>query len=59
MKKSLKNLELKKETITNLNTIQGGHCHHGGGGTRPAPRTVDCPTNGAATTCPPAGQQCY
>ncbi len=49
MKKSLKNLELKKEVISGLelNKVKGGlrptHC---------------CMTDGAFNTCPPRGQQC-
>lgn len=50
MKKSLKNLELKKETISKLalNSVKGGikptHC---------------CPTADALNSCPPPGMQCF
>ncbi|WP_298314409.1 hypothetical protein [uncultured Aquimarina sp.] len=50
MKKSLKKLELKKQTISdlNLNKIKGGidptHC---------------CPTLDALNSCPPPGMQCF
>ncbi len=57
MKKSLKNLQLKKETISNLNLkdIKGGWhptamC--------PAP-TNFCMTQGALNSCPPPGMQCF
>lgn len=57
MKKSLKNLQLKKEVVNNLNTkgIKGGAITDG-------PRCEDtywCPTNGPLNTCPPPGMQCY
>ncbi len=47
MKKSLKNLELKKETISKLelNKVQGGH-------------SACCPTQGALNSCPPPGRHC-
>jgi len=50
MKKSLKNLSLKKETISklDLSTVKGGvsptHC---------------CPTLDALNTCPPPGARCF
>ncbi|WP_160114124.1 MULTISPECIES: class I lanthipeptide [Aquimarina] len=51
MKKSLKNLELKKETISKLDTsalhkVQGGH-------------SGCCPTEGALNSCPPPGRMCF
>lgn len=50
MKKSLKNLSLKKETISKLelDKVKGGinptHC---------------CPTLDALNSCPPPGYQCF
>jgi len=49
MKKSLKKLELKKQTISDLNKnkIKGGgltHC---------------CPTVDAFNSCPPPGRYCF
>ena len=50
MKKSLKNLQLKKEVISKLElkNVKGGiiptHC---------------CPTQGALNSCPPPGVHCY
>ncbi len=48
MKKSLKELQLNKEVISNLelSNVQGGGTHC-------------CPTVGALNTCPPPGAQCY
>ncbi len=48
MKKSLKELTLKKEVISNLelSKIEGGH-------------SVCCPTDGALNSCPPPGVYCY
>ncbi len=48
MKKSLKELALKKEVISTLNLekIEGGHSYC-------------CPTEGALNTCPPPGMQCF
>lgn len=48
MKKSLKELTLNKETISNLelNKIEGGH-------------SGCCPTYGALNSCPPPGVYCY
>ncbi len=47
MKKSLKNLALKKEIVSTLQLTKvkggGSHC---------------CMTDGAFNTCPPPGQQC-
>jgi len=58
MKKSLKNLSLKKETISKLelHTIKGGW--HVTAMCNPQP-TNFCPTQGALNTCPPPGVQCF
>ena len=47
MKKSLKELTLNKEVISNLdlNKVEGGH-------------TGCCPTLGALNSCPPQGAYC-
>lgn len=49
MKKSLKELSLNKEVISNLNLTKV----KGGGGTH------CCPTDGPLNSCPPPGAQCY
>ncbi|WP_160114125.1 MULTISPECIES: hypothetical protein [Aquimarina] len=56
MKKSLKNLELKKETISklNLDKVKGGW--HATAMCNP---TNFCPTQGALNSCPPPGVQCF
>ena len=48
MKKSLKELTLNKEVISNLDLskVEGGGTHC-------------CPTVGALNTCPPPGGQCF
>ncbi len=60
MKKSLKNLKLKKETISNLGleNVKGGYCPTHGCPNPPA-QTRFCITNGALNTCPPPGMQCF
>ncbi len=61
MKKSLKELQLKKEVISKLalNKVEGGGCPPGGGGNNGGNNTVFCPTVGALNTCPPPGMQCF
>ena len=58
MKKSLKNLSLKKETISklDLSTVKGGW--HATAMCRPI-ATNFCPTQGALNSCPPPGVQCF
>lgn len=48
MKKSLKNLVIKKEVISQLKmkAVKGGQTHC-------------CPTDGPLNTCPPPGHQCF
>lgn len=58
MKKSLKNLALKKETISklDLSTVKGGW--HATAMCNPN-QTVFCITQGALNSCPPPGVQCF
>ncbi|SFW21172.1 hypothetical protein SAMN02927921_00584 [Sinomicrobium oceani] len=57
MKKSLHNLRLRKEVVSNLSgkQLKGGALTDG-----PACEdTYFCPTNGPMNTCPPPGMHCY
>ncbi len=61
MKKSLKKLSLKKQTISKLKLDQVKGGWHYSAMCNPTGNcgTNFCPTDGPLNTCPPAGVQCF